>query len=79
MKIPWYDREQGKWVDKEEIDAKKQGQAAQVNEANAEIEKAMATAGVAQAPIAQEPVQEAEPVKDFTSSLIMKDDEDLPF
>lgn len=79
MKIPWYDREQGKWVDKEEIDAKKQGQAAQVNEANAEIERAMANAGVAQTPVAKEPVQEAAPVKDFTSSLIMKDDEDLPF
>ena len=75
MKIPWYDREQGKWVDKEEIDAKKQGQADQVNEANAEIEKAMATAGVAPEPV-QEPVA---PAQDFTDSLIMKDDADLPF
>ena len=74
MKVPWYDREQGKWVDKEEIDAKKQGQTAQVNEANAEIEKAMANAGVA-----QEPVNEVTPVQDFTDSLIMKDDGDLPF
>jgi len=75
MKIPWYDREQGKWVDKEEIDAKKQGQANQVNEANAEIERAMATAGVAPEPV-HEPVA---PVQDFTDSLIMKDDADLPF
>ena len=80
MKIPWYDREQGKWVDKEEIDAKKQGQADQVNEANAEIERAMATAGVAQVQTqAPEPVQEAAPLQDFTDSLIMKDDGDLPF
>jgi hypothetical protein len=74
MKVPWYDREQGKWVDKEEIDAQKQGNAEQVNEANAEIEKAMASAGVA-----QEPVNEVTPVQDFTDSLIMKDDGDLPF
>ena len=80
MKIPWYDREQGKWVDKEEIDAKKQGQTEQVNEANAEIERAMATAGVAQVQTqAPEPVQEAAPLQDFTDSLIMKDDGDLPF
>ena len=79
MKIPWYDREQGKWVDKEEIDAKKQGRAEQVNEANAEIERAMASVGVAQSTITPEPVQESAPVKDFTDSLIMKDDEDLPF
>jgi hypothetical protein len=75
MKIPWYDREQGKWVDKEEIDAKKQGQVEQVDEANAEIERAMASAGVAPEPV-QEPVA---PVQDFTDSLIMKDDADLPF
>ena len=75
MRIPWYDREKGMWVDKEEIDAKKQGQVEQVDEANAEIERAMATAGVAPEPV-QEPVA---PVHDFTDSLIMKDDADLPF
>ena len=75
MKTPWYDREQGKWVDKEEIDAKNQGHTDQVNEANAEIEKAMVSAGGV-----TEPVKEKEvPAQDFTSSLIMKDDEDLPF
>ena len=79
MKIPWYDREQGKWVDKEEIDAKKQGRAEQVNEANAEIERSMASVGVVQSTITPEPVQESARVKDFTDSLIMKDDEDLPF
>ena len=76
MKIPWYDREQSKWVDKEEIDAKKQGQAVQVKEADAEIQKAMASAGVAQATVQ---TREPEPPQDFTSSLIMKEDEDLPF
>ena len=79
MKIPWYDRERGKWVDKEEIDAKKQGQIGQVNEANAEIEKAMANAGISKSPVIQEPAQETAPTNDFTSSLIMKDDDDLPF
>ena len=71
MKIPWYDRERGKWVDKEEIDAQRQGHASQVNEANAGIERAMANAGIAQAPVVEEK-------RDFTSSLIMKD-EDIPF
>ena len=74
MKIPWYDREQGKWVDKEEIDAQRQGHSEQVNEANAEIEKAMASAGVP-----QEPTKPQAPANDFTSSLIMKDEDDLPF
>ena len=90
MKTPWYDRDKGIWVDKEEIDAKKQGQSEEVNKANAEIEKAMATAGVAPAKEpapatapaatpASAPAKEPAPVQDFTSSLIMKDDTDLPF
>ena len=77
MKIPWYDREQGKWVDKEEIDAKKQGQAAQVNEANDEIGKAIVS--VTTGPVVTEQPTQELPTQDFTSSLIMKDDDDLPF
>ncbi len=78
MKIPWYDREQGKWVDKEEIDAKKQAQVDQVDEANAKIKKAALAAGIVKE--TSSPVQEAKPQpNDFTSSLIMKDDEDIPF
>ena len=77
MKIPWYDREQGKWVDKEEIDAKKQGHAAQVNEANAEIEKAIVS--VTTGPVVTEQPAPEVPTHDFTDSLIMKDEEDLPF
>lgn len=78
MKIPWYDREQGKWVDKEEIDAKKKEQTERVEKADAEIEKAASAAGIVQETTI--PVQEAksEP-QDFTTSLIMKNDEDIPF
>ena len=74
MKIPWYDRESGKWVDKTEIDAKYQGKKEEEEKADNEIkeaeEKVMGNVVT--------PAQEA-PKQDFTSSLIMKDDEDLPF
>lgn len=73
MKIPWYDREKGKWVDKEEVDAKvnaeKEKQQKEEQKAEEDIKKA--------ADAAVNP--SAEPAKDFTSSLIIKDDEDLPF
>lgn len=73
MKIPWYDREKGMWVDKEEVDAKKTEKAAEEEKANQEIEAAAAKAVNAQ------PEPAPEPKLDFTSSLIMKEDEDLPF
>ena len=78
MKIPWYDREQGKWVDKEEIDAKNESKKEEAEKAEKEIKEAEAKAK-GQTQITQEPVQEAAPVHDFTDSLIMKDDGDLPF
>ncbi len=74
MKTPWYDREQGKWVDKEEIDAKVQGKKEEVANADREIEEAAKVISQGQAAPTPEP-----PKQDFTSSLIMKDDEDLPF
>ena len=74
MRVPWYDRDKGMWVDKEEIDAQRQDKKDEEVKANQEIEAAMAKAG---APVPQ-PVQEV-PKQDFTSSLIMKEDEDLPF
>ena len=80
MRIPWYDREKGIWVDKEEVDAQRKGQSEQVNEANAEIERAIAGAGVSNVQTYEsEPSQETQVKQDFTNSLIMKDDEDLPF
>lgn len=72
MKIPWYDREQGKWVDKEEIDTKKEEKVEEEKKADKEIEAAAAKAIATQS--APEPAK-----PDFTSSLIMKEDEDLPF
>ena len=67
MKIPWYDREKGMWVDKAEIDALRQGKKDEEAKADREIEAAAAKATA--------------PANDFTSSLIMKegDGEDLPF
>ena len=74
MKIPWYDREKGMWVDKEEIDAKTADKKREEEEADQQIKEAEAKA------IGVQPVAAPEPTKqDFTSSLIMKDDEDLPF
>ena len=69
MKVPWYDREAKKWIDKEVVDAKREEKKNQEAVADREIEAAAAKA------IQSEP----QPVQDFTSSLIMKDDDDLPF
>ena len=76
MKIPWYDREQGKWVDKEEIDAKNESKKEEAEKAEKEIKEAEAKAKGQTTTPALTP--EA-PKQDFTDSLIMKDDEDLPF
>ena len=74
MKVPWYDREKGVWVDKEEVDAKKGEKAKEEQKADQEIKEAEAKA------VGVQPVAEPEPPKrDFTSTLIMKDDDDLPF
>ena len=74
MKIPWYDREKGIWVDKEEVDAKKGEKAKEAEKADQEIKEAEAKAAGVQPAANPEP-----PKQDFTSTLIMKDDEDLPF
>ena len=81
MKIPWYDRDKGMWVDKEEIDAQRQGEKDEEVKANQQIEAAEAKVINAQPEPEQKNTKpEPEPQKqDFTSSLIMKDDEDLPF
>lgn len=76
MKIPWYDREKGKWVDKEEIDAKNESKKEEAEKAEKEIKEAEAKAKGQTTTPALTP--EA-PKQDFTDSLIMKDDEDLPF
>ena len=70
MKTPWYDREKGKWVDKTEIDAKRQAKAAEEEQANKEIEIAAAKAVQNEEP---------QPARDFTSSLIVNEEDDLPF
>ena len=66
MKIPWYDRESGKWVDKEEVDGKYAFKEKQKEDTDSEIKRAM------------ENLNESATKDDFTSSIMMKDD-DFPF
>ena len=74
MRIPWYDRESGRWIDKETVDNQKLERKEEEAKAEIEIKAAEVKATV------QVATQMPEPQKqDFTSSLIMKDDEDLPF
>lgn len=74
MRIPWYDREQGKWVDKEEYTAAHQAGAKAEEKKIQEAEKAAAnpTQEVKQEPVAEEPK------KDILASMTIQD-EDLPF
>lgn len=77
MKVPWYDRDKAKWVDKEEFDKehdKEHGtgnKSEEIAAADQEIAKAQETIIGTQTPKAEK--------EDFTSSLIMKDEDDLPF
>ena len=73
MGIPWYDREHGKWVEKDDSDFNRKAE--EVNEANAEIERASANAGVMPEP-EKEPVHS--PTDDFMASITIQDS-DLPF
>lgn len=69
MKIPWYDREKGMWVDKEEFNAEHKDLAKNEEE---NIEKA--------AHAAAHPEEAVAPAKDdFVASMTIKEEEDLPF
>lgn len=69
MKIPWYDREKGMWVDKEEFNAEHKDLAKNEEE---KIEKA--------AHAAAHPEEAVVPAKDdFVASMTIKDEEELPF
>ena len=73
MKIPWYDRDKGKWVDKEEVDNKYADKEKQNEDAENEIKRAMENV------ISGDKISNEISVKnDFTSSIMMKDD-DFPF
>ena len=77
MKTPWYDRDKGIWVDKEVYD-KEHGtgkKREEVKQADEEIQKAES---VLVGKI-EEPQANTTQAQDFTSTLIMKDDGDLPF
>ena len=68
------DRESGKWVDKETVDS----QMAEKKEEEVKAEQEIHAAEERAKGQVETPAPEA-PKQDFTSSLIMKDDEDLPF
>lgn len=76
MKIPWYDREKGKWVDKEEYSATHKA------EAKAEDEEIQRAEAAAAHPETVEPVKEEAPAEapkqDILASMTIQD-EDLPF
>ena len=69
MKIPWFDREKGIWVDKDEYNAAHNIQTQAVDQ---EIEKASYAASHPEAPAETK----SESIMD---SLIIKDEEELPF
>ena len=72
MRIPWYDRDLGKWVDKEEYDATHQSQAKKEDEEIAKAEEAAAH------PEQVNEVKVEEPKKDIMASITIADD-DIPF
>ena len=74
MRIPWFDRDKGKWVDKADYDAEHKGQAKEADEAIEKAEQAAAHPEVAQAQVVT-----PEPKQDLVSSLTINDGDDLPF
>ena len=71
MKIPWYDREKGIWVDKEVFNAEHGNQSKEIEN---EIEKAEQAAAHPETVAAQPNIKE----NDFVSSITVNED-DLPF
>ena len=75
MKVPWFDRKEKKWVDKEEYDKTHKNEAQDVENKAKKAEEAIIQQGT------EPQVQVVQGVKkpDFVSSLMVKEDEDLPF
>ena len=76
MGIPWYDREKGKWVEKE-TDAMKAARKQEMDDKMREAEYLVTGSTEKADQFLKE--EKAETKQDFTDSLIMKDDGDLPF
>ena len=83
MGIPFYDKEKGKWVEKV-TDTDKAAKKAEMEEKMRDAEKMLTgnsemTDGLLGTQEQPAPDPAPAPKQDFTESLIMKDDEDLPF
>ena len=76
MGIPFYDKEKGKWVEKV-TDTDKAAKKAEMEEKMREAEYLVTGSTVNADQFLKE--EQVETKQDFTESLIMKDDEDLPF
>lgn len=76
MGIPWYDREKGKWVEKE-TDAMKAARKQEMDDKMREAETMLTGSSEHTNQALKE--EKVETKQDFTDSLIMKDDGDLPF
>lgn len=73
MRVPWYDRDQNKWVDKEEYDASHKDEE---KKADDEIQRAEEAAAHPEQVNEVKPIEE--PKQDIMASMTIQDD-DLPF
>ena len=83
MGVPFYDKEKGKWVEKV-TDTDKAAKKVEMEEKMRDAEKMLTgnsemTDGLLGTQEQPAPAPAPAPKQDFTESLIMKDDEDLPF
>ena len=81
MKTPWYDKEKGVWVDKEEYNAEHGNERTNAEAAVAEVKNAvaeMAKAAEPVAPVAPAPSVTVQEKPSFAASITVNDD-DLPF
>ena len=73
MKVPWFDRDKGVWIDKEEVDTKREGVEKQKSAFDDDIRIATENAKSMQV---KNTHRSNESIAD---SMIMKDDDDFPF
>lgn len=70
QKIPWYDKSQGKWIDKAEFDKREKGELDDVNEKIKQAEQTLTNNNITK------PSDEA---SDFMKNISVGDDDELPF
>ena len=79
MKTPWFDRAQGKWIDKAEYDANRTAATGAYDKAVEMAERAAYGEMNAASSAPVQPTTAAPQQEDITDSLMLKDDDDLPF